>query len=81
MLSFLCNCKVWCPLGDGFSLRFIIFLLHGLLCVFSVVSVFTSTIRGLHPPVLLLQHLLHLAPHLLLLLLLFTATASPVPGG
>ena len=57
MISLLCNYKTLCTLPlrflvkkgggggvDDFSLRFIIFLLHGLLSVFSVMSVFSFDI-------------------------------------
>ena len=58
--------------GDGFHLWFIIFLLHGLLCVFSVMSDSYFDDPGFVPPVLL--H--HLHPHLGQLLLLFAASAG-----
>ena len=67
--------------GDEFSLRFNIFLLHGLLGVFQWWVVTVSTVRGSCTPVLLHQRLRRCTPHLWKLLLLFTAPSGWVADG
>ena len=66
--------------GDELSLRFIVFLLNGLFCVFTVMSEFSLDEPGLKPPGLLHQHPL---PRILPWRLLLTVATSVllVPGG